>query len=48
MTSAITAAVAVIPSGILGYAEKLLSVLVLAMVAEVGRRAITLLWKAPK
>lgn len=48
MTSVITATVALIPSGMLGYAEKLLSVFILAAVAEVGRRLIALVWKGSK
>lgn len=48
MTSLITGLVAIVPAGVLGYTEKLLSVLVLAMVAELGRRVIALLWKSPK
>lgn len=48
MTSAITGVVAVIPPNVLNYAEKLLSVLVLAMVAEAGRRLISVFWKEKK
>lgn len=44
-TSVITAFVALIPGAALTYAEKLLSVLVLAMAAEAGRRIIGLIWK---
>lgn len=42
MTSVITATVALVPSGTFNYVEKLLSVFVLAMAAEVGRRLIAL------
>ena len=45
MTSVITGVIRRRPSGALGYAEKLVSVLILAMVAEVGRRVIALLWR---
>lgn len=48
LTSVVTGSIAIIPPGALGYAEKLVSVLVLAMVAEVGRRVIALFWKASK
>lgn len=51
-TSAITALVATWPEHVIdpmiGYAEKLLSVLILAMVAEVGRRMISAFWKKEK
>lgn len=45
MTSVITATVALVPSGAMNYAVKLVSVLVLAMAAEVGRRLIALIWR---
>lgn len=48
LTSVITGSVAIIPAGVLGYAEKLVSVLVLAMAAEVGRRLIAIFWKGSK
>jgi hypothetical protein len=43
-TSAVTAFVALIPNEVLGYCAKLVSVFVLAMVAEIGRRLISNLW----
>ena len=44
-TSAVTALVAFLPDGAMTYIEKLASVLLLAAVAEVGRRVIALIWK---
>lgn len=48
ITSAITAGVALLPAEVLSYAEKLLSVFVLAVAAELGRRLVALLWKEKK
>ncbi len=45
-TSVVTAFVALWPSEVAGYLVKLVSVLILAMVAEIGRRAIG--WLASK
>jgi hypothetical protein len=44
-TSVITGFVAVLPSEVAGYAVKLFSVFVLAMVAEAGRRLVKSLWE---
>jgi hypothetical protein len=44
-TSAVTGFVAILPESVLGYGEKLISVLVLAMVAEAGRRLVSRLWR---
>jgi hypothetical protein len=45
MTSVITAVFALIPPEAFTYAEKLISVLVLAMAAEAGRRLVGAVWK---
>lgn len=41
----VTALVALIPESIIAYGEKVLSVFLLAIVAEVGRRVIAAVWK---
>jgi hypothetical protein len=46
--SLITGFVALVPSSLLTHAEKVLWVLVLAMVAELGRRTIGYFWKENK
>ncbi len=43
-TSVVTAFVALIPGEAFSYAAKLISVLVLAMVAEAGRRLVSTWW----
>ncbi len=48
LTSMITAGVALLPDYAVNYAEKVLSVLVLAMVAEAGRRLVGSLWGQKK
>lgn len=45
VSAVVTGFVAVIPPEVAGYAEKFLSVFVLAVVAELGRRLVSLLWK---
>lgn len=48
LTGVVTAFVVSIPSPVITYAEKLVSALVLAMVAEGGRRLVAFLWKGKK
>jgi hypothetical protein len=48
LNSLITGFVAIAPPGIMNFVEKLLSVLVLAMAAELGRRLIGIVWRNSK
>ena len=48
LTSVVTGLVSLVPDGVFGVAEKLISVLVLAMVAETGRRLVSKLWSEKK
>jgi hypothetical protein len=48
LTSAITAMVALLPEGALTYGGKVLSVFLLAAIAEVGRRLVAHIWERMK
>lgn len=44
----VTGIVALLPEGTMTFAVKVLSVFVLAMAAELGRRIVTIVWKKKK
>jgi hypothetical protein len=48
LTTVVTGLVALIPDGAVNYAEKIVSVFVLAVVAELGRRFVTALLERRK
>lgn len=48
VSSAVTGLIVAIPESVLTYAGKIVSVLLLAAVAEIGRRLVNRFWKEKK
>jgi hypothetical protein len=48
LTTVVTGLVAIVPDGVINYIAKIVSVFVLAVVAELGRRAVTSLLEKRK